>query len=65
MFIKRITPIFWETLLELLFDIETLVPENSFTKMDFSVGVKFLSTFRNNFKISKMQTLCLASLGLI
>ena len=35
------------------FDIETLVPENSFTKMDFSVGVNSISTFRNNFKINQ------------
>lgn len=35
------------------FDIETLVPETSFTKLDFSVGVNSLSTFRKNFKINK------------
>lgn len=35
------------------FDIETLVPENSFTKLEFSVGVNSLSSFRNNFKISQ------------
>ncbi len=35
------------------FDIETLVPENSFTKMDFSVGVNSISTFRNQFKINQ------------
>ena len=35
------------------FDIETLVPEKDITKIEFSVGVNTLSTFRNNFKINE------------
>lgn len=34
------------------FDIETAAFEKPFTKVEFSVGVNTLSTFRNNFKIS-------------
>lgn len=35
------------------FDIETLVPERDITKIEFSVGVNTLSSFRNNFKINE------------
>ena len=35
------------------FDIETLTIDKSFSKIEFSVGVNTLSTFRNNFKISE------------
>ncbi|MBW8360579.1 MAG: TonB-dependent receptor [Kaistella sp.] len=34
------------------FDVETLVPETEFTKLEFSVGFNSLSTFRDDFKIS-------------
>lgn len=35
------------------FDIETLTIDKSFSKIEFSVGVNTLSTFRNNFKVSE------------
>ncbi|NML72074.1 TonB-dependent receptor [Chryseobacterium sp. RP-3-3] len=35
------------------FDIETLTIDKPFTKIEFSVGVNTLSTFRNNFKIAE------------
>lgn len=35
------------------FDIETLTIDKAFTKVEFSVGVNTLSTFRDNFKISE------------
>ena len=35
------------------FDIETLTIDRSFSKVEFSVGVNTLSTFRDNFKISE------------
>ncbi|SHE83406.1 TonB-dependent receptor plug domain-containing protein [Chryseobacterium sp. OV279] len=35
------------------FDIETLTIDKPFTKVEFSVGVNTLSTFRNNFKIAE------------
>ncbi|MFC6268856.1 TonB-dependent receptor plug domain-containing protein [Frigoriflavimonas asaccharolytica] len=35
------------------FDIQTLVPEKDITKIEFSVGVNTLSSFRNNFKINE------------
>lgn len=35
------------------FDIETLTMDRSFSKVEFSVGVNTLSTFRNNFKIAE------------
>lgn len=35
------------------FDIETLTIDKPFTKVEFSVGVNTLSTFRNNFKVAE------------
>lgn len=35
------------------FDIETLTVEKAFSKVEFSVGVNTLSTFRKNFKIAE------------
>lgn len=35
------------------FDIETLTIDKPFTKVEFSVGVNTLSTFRDNFKVSE------------
>ena len=35
------------------FDIETLTIDKAFSKIEFSVGVNTLSTFRNNFKIAE------------
>ncbi|MEI3789886.1 MULTISPECIES: TonB-dependent receptor plug domain-containing protein [unclassified Chryseobacterium] len=35
------------------FDIETLTIDKPFTKIEFSVGVNTLSTFRNNFKVAE------------
>jgi outer membrane receptor protein involved in Fe transport len=35
------------------FDIETLTIDKAFTKVEFSVGVNTLSTFRNNFKVAE------------
>ena len=35
------------------FDIETLTIDKAFSKVEFSVGVNTLSTFRNNFKIAE------------
>lgn len=35
------------------FDIETLTIDKSFSKVEFSVGVNTLSTFKNNFKIAE------------
>ncbi|WP_261511242.1 TonB-dependent receptor plug domain-containing protein [Chryseobacterium paludis] len=35
------------------FDIETLTIDKSFSKIEFSVGVNTLSTFRDNFKVSE------------
>ncbi|MBW7676501.1 TonB-dependent receptor plug domain-containing protein [Chryseobacterium chendengshani] len=35
------------------FDIETLTMDRSFSKVEFSVGVNTLSTFRNNFKVAE------------
>ncbi len=46
------------------FDIETLVPENSFTKLEFSVGFNTLSTFRKNFKINHNTNSMSGFLGL-
>lgn len=35
------------------FDIETLTIDKAFTKVEFSVGVNTLSTFRDNFKVAE------------
>ncbi|SHG64772.1 TonB-dependent Receptor Plug Domain [Chryseobacterium oranimense] len=35
------------------FDIETLTIDKPFTKVEFSVGINTLSTFRNNFKVAE------------
>lgn len=35
------------------FDIETLTIDRAFTKVEFSVGVNTLSTFRDNFKVAE------------
>ncbi|WP_294286886.1 TonB-dependent receptor plug domain-containing protein [uncultured Chryseobacterium sp.] len=46
------------------FDIETLTIDKAFSKVEFSVGVNTLSTFRNNFKIAEGSTGIDAYLGL-
>lgn len=46
------------------FDIETLVPENSFTKLELSVGVNTLSSFRKNFKINQNANTMAGFIGL-
>ncbi|MBB6370799.1 TonB-dependent receptor plug domain-containing protein [Chryseobacterium shigense] len=35
------------------FDIETLTIDKAFSKIEFSIGVNTLSTFRNNFKVAE------------
>lgn len=46
------------------FDIETLTIDKAFSKVEFSVGVNTLSTFRDNFKIAEGATGIDAYLGL-
>ncbi len=46
------------------FDIETLVPETEFTKLEFSVGFNSQSTFRDNFKVNQNANTMKGYIGL-
>ena len=46
------------------FDIETLVPDKEFTKLELSVGFNTQNTFRNNFKINQNANTMAGYIGL-